>query len=274
MDQLAQALANVNVNRRATFKLPKYNGSGDVELYLQQFTDISAANRWEDRDSLLHLKCALEGAAAACSRGETLEIIFQGMRARFGISPRQARDKLGQLRYESNSSLHVLGVEVERLVDIAYPAAGQEVRNTLAIDSFTRALNHNALQRHLLVLQIESVADAVTAAQEYFQVGNNSGKPKHHVASVEVDHVSVEQKSPMEQVMEKMLQQMEANTKVMQQLLHQKPTNTGRSSGHTFNNGPRTPLQCYECGGPHLKRNCPTLKTQTSKAGNEQSPQQ
>ncbi|XP_067939742.1 uncharacterized protein [Watersipora subatra] len=228
IDQLAQVLANVNLNRRTTFKLPKYDGSGDVELYLQQFVDISAANQWEKGASLLHLKCTLEVAAAACNRGETLDIIFQGLRARFGIGPRQARDKLGQLRYESNSSLHVLGAEVERFVDIAYPAAGQEIQNTLAIDSFTRALNHNALQRHLLVLQIESVADAVTAAQEYFQVENNSRKSKHHVASVEVDQVSVEKKSPMELVMEKMLQQMETNTKVVQQLLQQKPINTGR----------------------------------------------
>ena len=83
----------------------------------------------------------------------------------------------------------MLGAEVEWLVDIAYSAACQEIRNTLAIDSSTRAQNHNALQRHLLVLQIESVADAVTAAQEYFQMGNNSGKSKHHVASVEVDQV-------------------------------------------------------------------------------------
>lgn len=83
MDQLAQVLANVNLNRRTTFKLPKYDGSRDVELYLQQFVGISAANQWEEGASLLHLKRALEGAAATCSRGETLEIIFQGLRARF-----------------------------------------------------------------------------------------------------------------------------------------------------------------------------------------------
>ncbi|XP_067951907.1 uncharacterized protein [Watersipora subatra] len=201
MDQLAQVLANVNLNRQTTFKLPRYDGSGDVELYLQQFVDISATNQWEEGASLLHLKCALEGAAAARSRGETLEIIFQ-------------------------------------------------------------------------VLQIDSVADVVTAAQEYFQVGNNSGKSKHQVASVEVDQVSVKNKSPMELVMEKMLQQIETNTKVVQQLQQQKPINTSRSSGQASNNGPRIPLQCYGCGGPHLKRNCFALKTPMPKAGNGESPKQ
>ena len=55
---------------------------------------------------------------------------------------------------------------------------------------------------------MEPVADVVTVAQKYFRVGNNFWKTKHYVVSVEMDHVSVKKKSPLEQVTEKMLQQL------------------------------------------------------------------
>lgn len=283
MDRIAELIAvNGQQNRRDQFKLPRYDGSTDVELYLNQFRDIQHANGWPDGAALLHLKCSLEGAATACGRGDTLDQIFQAMRARFGLSPRQARDKLGQLRYEQNSSLHVLGTEVERLVAIAYPDANANLRNTFAVDAFTRALNHNALQRHLLLIPIESVADAVRAAQEYFQVGNNKGKPPS-LASVEVtDSTTTASSSAMEKMLERLANQLEANTKAMSHLLDNKGSvNRGNGQRNSTNrlqnqsNNPRRPIECYECGGPHIKRDCPKLRKQTTQpSGNEGSPQQ
>lgn len=178
MNRLVELLIEGTNTRRETFKLPKHDGSSDVELYLLQFNATMHANEWINGAALLLHKCSLEGSATACGRGDTLEFNFQGTRARFSITPRQACGRLGQLKYEPNTSLRVLGSEVERLVAIGYPDTGIDTINTFAIDVFTRALNHNALQRRLLVMQIESVADAVRADQEYCQVGNSMRKGK------------------------------------------------------------------------------------------------
>jgi len=136
-DPLNRLVDLLQVDRRDNFRLQKFDGSGDVELYLQQFQEIKEANERTDAGALLHLKCALEGAATECGRGSTLELVCQALHRRFGMSTRCAREKLHQLRYEPNSSLLVLGSEVERLVSIGYPDADSQSRNTIA---FMRAL--------------------------------------------------------------------------------------------------------------------------------------
>jgi len=138
-------LLQLSRGRRDNFRLQKFDGTGDVELYLQQFHENKEANGWTDAGVLLHLKCTLGGAATNCGRGSTLELFCQALQSRFSMSTRCACEKLHQLRYELNSSLLVLGSEVERLVSIGYPDADSQSRNTIALDAFMRALNHNVL---------------------------------------------------------------------------------------------------------------------------------
>jgi len=87
-------LLQVSRDRRDSFRLKKFDGSGDVELYLQHFQEITEANEWTDTGALLHLKCALEGAATECGRGSTLELVCQALKSRFGMSTRCAREKV------------------------------------------------------------------------------------------------------------------------------------------------------------------------------------
>jgi len=96
LNRLADLL-QVSGGRRDNFRLQKFDGSGDVELYLQHFQEINEANGWTDAGALLHLKCGLEGAATDCGRGSTLELVCQALQSRFGMSTRCAREKLHQL---------------------------------------------------------------------------------------------------------------------------------------------------------------------------------
>jgi len=68
-------LLQVSGGRGDNFRLKKFGGSGDVELYLQQFQEIKEPNGWTDAGALLHLKGALEGAATDCGRRSTLELV-------------------------------------------------------------------------------------------------------------------------------------------------------------------------------------------------------
>ena len=62
MGELVEALKGIaGQGRGSQFKPPQYQGEGDVELFITQFTDVARANRWEEPDNTLHLKCYCNG---------------------------------------------------------------------------------------------------------------------------------------------------------------------------------------------------------------------
>ena len=101
------------------FKLPRFDGKSDVELFLQQFEEISEANEWNPAASRLHLKEALVDGARDCSRPVTTEGVVIALRARYGLTTREARAKLATLRKDHGATLQEHRVDVERLVDVA-----------------------------------------------------------------------------------------------------------------------------------------------------------
>ena len=61
-------------------------------------------------------------------------------------------------------------MEVERLVNLAYPTLPDVHRATMALDLFCSSLGHAYLQRHLLAVPTPTLADAVQAGNEYLQI--------------------------------------------------------------------------------------------------------
>lgn len=89
--------------------------------------------------------------AVDCSRGATTDVIYANLRARFGLTVKQARERLSSIEKTPNQTLQALSVEAERLVAVAFPQLAAQDRATLAIDAFIRALDNKGLKRHLLV---------------------------------------------------------------------------------------------------------------------------
>ena len=72
---------------------------GDIELFLAQFDDVAVANHWGGQATLATpLRAHLEGSARACGAGRTRDRIEEALRARFGLSQRQAKDRLIHLK--------------------------------------------------------------------------------------------------------------------------------------------------------------------------------
>ena len=93
---MAHVLAGLR--QRDNFRAPTCHGEGDIELFLGQFDDVAVANRWGEHAILLHLRAHLEGSAQACGAGRTRDRIEDALRARFGLSQRQANDRLAHLK--------------------------------------------------------------------------------------------------------------------------------------------------------------------------------
>lgn len=298
IDKLVQAL--MATRPRDQFKPPKYDGSGDVELFIEQFQSVMQANDWGEAAARLHLQSVLEGGARGCSRGESVTDIFGALRARFGLTIRQAKDKLANLKRMAGQPLHELATECKRLVGIAYPALPVADREEMAVDYFVRSTDNKGLQRHMLAVMPNDVQEAVRAAEEYLQVGgvDRSGKPVARPTAMPVDNEDTTDwgadrsgdsmqaglaaigevvKASLGEALKAQTEMMSEFLSRMEQSFGARPTASPHPSngGESRRGGPRSvrPLTCFECGGPHLKRNCPRL-TETENSGNEEGPAQ
>ena len=106
---------------------------------------MRAANNWNDQAALLQLRSALEGSAVEVGRGATVDEIFVGLRARFGLTVTQARHKLINLRREPGQSIHALGTQIQGLIRLAYPTMAQAEHTVLAIEQIKRTLDNKSV---------------------------------------------------------------------------------------------------------------------------------
>ena len=284
MDRLADVLERMAAQPmqlppvREPFKAPQFEGTGDVEYFINQFIEVAQANNWVPAAALIHLRAALRDSARDCGKADTLDGVFAALRARFGLTTREARAKLATLRRENKVTLQEHAAEVERLVNVAYmdlPAANRE---QMVLDTFHSTIGDAYLQRHLLAINTPDLATAVRAGNEYLQIrptrysGSNVRQVDGEVeprAGEEAQIASVSNQSmhSLLQAVKSLAEQIEAMKAENKSI--QKPE--GKKSGPKSN-------KCYGCQGEgHIRRNCPTnpwpAKTKTE-AGNEEGPQQ
>jgi hypothetical protein len=242
------------------FKPPTYDGQGDVELFINQYEEVADANQWEAAAAVLHLRQALKDGAKDCGRAQSLTGIFTALRARYGLSPREARTKLNSLRREPSTTLQEHACEVQRLVTVAYADIPRCNQADMVVDIFCSTVGNAYLQRHLLAVTTPTLEDAVRAGNDFLQVKVYPAKPT--VRMVE-EEPAEEPEQPVVKVgaasttsvIEELLAPM---TRLMQQLsvqlgTLQLPTTAPGPPGRP----PRREVVCWQCGGPgHTQREC------------------
>lgn len=258
------------------FKLPEYSGDSDVECFIDTFLGMMEVSQWQPQVALLHLRSCLKGEARDSAAGQNVVQALHSLRSRFGLTASQARDRLAMLRHDGKQSLHALGVEVERLVGVAYQTMPPEHQTILAVEAFKRALDNKALQRHLLAVPASTIPQLVVAAEAYLQVGSVSAFPSRlrpQVAAVSgfsTEAIETPADDELASLLKQLIKTVDSNSKAIAQLSNRQapPTqtntmNTSQGGGYRGQPGP-----CFRCGGPHLKKDC------QKPAGNADRPQQ
>ena len=251
------------------FKAPQYNGQSDVEYFISRFEDISDANGWRDSTALLHFREALKENAEGCGRAPSVLAVYAALRARFGLSPREARSRLSTLRKEYRTSLQEHAPEVERLIAIAYGELPVEYQAGMKLETFCSTLGHMPLQRHLLAVPTHTLEDAVRAGNEFLQI--KPGGEKGNTSVRQIGDGEEETLSTTDKVLASLAQAMRQLAEKVGTLQDQprRPTRKDASSNQQL---------CWECGkGGHLRRNCPSQKgspPNQAVQGNGQGPQQ
>ena len=253
------------------FKAPQFDGEGDVEYYIQQFTDVAAANQWTEPAQLLYVRESLREGARDCGKAPTVAGVFTNLRARYGLTPREARARLASLRKDARTGLQEHASEVERLVGVAYQGMDGEQRREMAIETFASTLNNPSLQRHLLAVTTPTLEAAVRAGSEYLQI-RPSQNSAPAVRLVEEEMVETDRVSPVtsETLMGNMVG-------VLQGLMSQLERLTTRAeSSRPPKETNKASKKCWGCRKEgHLRKDCPTHPWETEKPqGNEMGPQQ
>jgi hypothetical protein len=283
LDRLTAALERMLREPRpapTTIKPPKFDGKGDVEFFIEQFEAVSDANEWSRLVQLLQLRESLQGSAQDCGKGHTINEIYQHLRTRYSLTPKEARSQLNSLKKNPQQTLHEHAAEIQRLVSLAYQDLPDRNQNTLALECFFNTLSHPALQRHLLAIQPDSLTQAVQAGNEFLQIKPASQQPRSSIHALEDDGEDPPVTASLDhgltlKVMTTLAKQLEQ----LQQYLiafRQPP-----APAHTQTPTPR-PAGCWGCGAPHhIRRNCPTSPWKTTPAsqpatqsGNANSPRQ
>ena len=176
-------------NRRRDIKPDKFNGSTCVETFLVKFDSCARYNEWNSRDKTAHLKASLTGPAGLLlweSDDMTYEQLVEKLRRRYGSREQQEKFRV-ELRYrrrKPGESLQELVQDVERLITLAYPTAGPQVRDVLGRDAFIDALDDATLAFKVREKEPEGLNGALTLAmklevlQKARDVQKDTAKPR------------------------------------------------------------------------------------------------
>jgi hypothetical protein len=263
LDRLTTAielLSQQPARPRKDFKTPSYNGQGDVELFINQFEEVTDANEWEPAAAFLHLREALKEGARDCGRAQNLAGVFNALRARYGLSPREARTQLTRLRREPNTTLQEHASEVQRLVNVAYADLPRCNQTDMVIDLFCSTIGNAYLQRHLLAVPTPTLEDAVRAGNDFLQIRIYPAKSSIRVVEEEVCE---EAETPTDQVSAtSTASAVEGMLAPLTTLLQQLTAQLGKLQVPTTVPGvPGRPLKrevvCWGCGRTgHVQREC------------------
>lgn len=105
-----------------------------------------------------------------CSRPGDIDGVLTTLRARFGLSPREARAQLAGMQREHRTPLQAHGTEVTRLVNMGHAELRYRQQIEMSLKVLSTTLGHSALQRHLLAVRALNMWEAVRGGYEYIQI--------------------------------------------------------------------------------------------------------
>ena len=147
-----------NIRRRIdqSVEMPKFDGVGDLELFLQRFDMLAEYYDWSTSEQLFRLKQCVQGdaqyvlidTAGTTSVREFVKI----MRDRFGAATHaeRYRTELSRLR-RGTMSIEQLHLKVRSLVSKAAPGPWTALTEVYARDAFLSALDDEELRRRILL---------------------------------------------------------------------------------------------------------------------------
>jgi len=90
---------------RYHLRVPTFCGEEDVQQFIAEFSNVAAICRWPARVTLIQLRLCLTGLAKPYGIGQGDDRIFKALRARFGLTARDARVQLQRSKHDPKTVL-------------------------------------------------------------------------------------------------------------------------------------------------------------------------
>jgi len=115
---------------------PTFCKEENIEQFHAEFSDVAAIYRWPASVILMQLQLCRAGMATLYGIGPNVDSIFDALRARFGLSARDACVRLPGPKRDPKTQLQEHATVVERLAQVAYGNLPVEGRRSLALEAF------------------------------------------------------------------------------------------------------------------------------------------
>jgi hypothetical protein len=136
--------------------MPRFDGTGDLELFLQRFRTLADYYGWSNSEQLFRLQNSIQGDAQYLlldieHLNDAREFI-DALKARFGTSAHaeRYRTELSQLR-RGTLTIEQLYLKVRSLVSKAAPGSWSALTEIYARDAFLTALDDDKLKRRIML---------------------------------------------------------------------------------------------------------------------------
>ena len=171
-------------------KLPMYDGTTDIEDFLALFEHLADLYRWPARLRLAKLKTSLLGSATECARPDNIADIQRELRARFGISPEEAKRLLLAMKTNQTDHLRELADRIKKLTQLGYPDLGADHQSGLALDQFKRSISEQ-LSQFLVSRPPVDIDEAARTCDEFKSAGQPTSS-RHRERRAHISAVTTE----------------------------------------------------------------------------------
>ena len=170
----SENIARSDKRKTDIVKPDKFDGSASWIDFKSHFEVCAELNKWTFTEKGMYLAVALRGQAQSVLGNLPVgdrcnyRLLSNALEERF-LPPNQTelyRAQLRERRQRASESLPELGQDLRRLVNLAYPTAPIEVRETLAKEQFIDALKESEMRLRVKQARPMDLNDAIRHAVE------------------------------------------------------------------------------------------------------------
>nr|WP_253308776.1 hypothetical protein [Rickettsia endosymbiont of Ceutorhynchus assimilis] len=248
--------ASVGAFSSMRIKPPTFDGSTSWTMYIRQFEAAANTNGWNDQEKATALIVALREPALDLLQSipsiyqQNYQHLSQTLELRFGDHYRQEvfRTQVKSRVQKPDESLQEFESEVKRLVSLAFPAAGEDMQEWMAVSAFIDGLRDLKIQENLRMSKFRQSSEALVRALELEAI---FGASRPRIRAVSIEDPKDKQLSKEDGSFEtKMSNFMERMEKLL--LEDRKMGNDSRQTPT-----PRNRIECYRCHKlGHIQRDC------------------
>jgi hypothetical protein len=168
-------MMNKIVARTNNVPLPVFDGVNvDLDSYRRQCMAVARQNEWNSVDLAIRIISSLQGDARSlmnllpAGQEYDLDSIWNILKSRFDrpLSPELAKNQLANLQQKRGETFLHLSLQVEKLIDRAYPLANEPMRQQLLLDHFIKSIASNAVRYEIRLKNPRDINQAKQMAEE------------------------------------------------------------------------------------------------------------